>query len=164
MVHCLNEFHIDIACDGNHEFDYDISHTEELAANCNFPWLLGNLIDKNTEDPLGAAKDEVILEKNGIRIGLFGVAEEEWLSILTEDYQGQLDYIDFVKYSEYKAHELRHTKKCDLVIALTHMRSPNDKILCEKVPEIDFVLDGHDHIICTDKVNGVQILKSGENF
>lgn len=75
MVHCLNEFHIDAACYGNHEFDYDISHTEELAMKCNFPWLLGNLIDKRTEDPLGAAKDEVILEKNGLRIGLFGVAE-----------------------------------------------------------------------------------------
>lgn len=92
--------------------------------------MLGNLIDKRTEEPLGSALDEVILVKNGMKIGLFGVAEEDWLSLLTEDYQGQLDYIDFVKYSEYKSDQLRDKHGCDLVIALTHMRVPNDKKLC----------------------------------
>lgn len=74
MVHCLNQLRIDAACYGNHEFDFNIKHTEALAMKCNFPWLLGNLIDKRTKRPLGSAKDEVIIEKNGIKIGLFGVA------------------------------------------------------------------------------------------
>jgi 5'-nucleotidase len=59
---------------------------------------------------------------------------------------------------------LRNVKRCDLVIALTHMRVPNDRILCEKVPELDFDLGGHDHIIFSEKVNSVHILKSGSNF
>jgi len=33
----------------------------------------------------------------------------------------------------------------DCVIALTHMRWPNDVRLAENVPEIDLVLGGHDH-------------------
>lgn len=33
----------------------------------------------------------------------------------------------------------------DIVIALTHMRWPNDEKLAENVPEIDLVLGGHDH-------------------
>lgn len=33
----------------------------------------------------------------------------------------------------------------DLVIALTHMRQPNDILLAQQVPEIDAVLGGHDH-------------------
>lgn len=33
----------------------------------------------------------------------------------------------------------------DLVIALTHMRQPNDVKLAKQVPEIDAVLGGHDH-------------------
>lgn len=44
------------------------------------------------------------------------------------------------------------------------MRVPNDTILCEKVPEIDFALGGHDHIILNTKINGVHLLKSGSNF
>lgn len=48
MVQCLNTYQIDVACYGNHEFDFDIDHTIELAKQCNFPWLLGNLVDLRT--------------------------------------------------------------------------------------------------------------------
>ena len=147
MVHCLNTFGVDVACFGNHEFDFDIDHTIKLSAKCNFPWLLGNLIDLRTEKPLGNGRENVILERDGLRIGVFGVAEEEWLSLLTEDYQGQLEYIDFVKYSRYQTKELRSVYKCNLVIALTHMRVPNDQILAREVPDLDFILGGHDHTL-----------------
>lgn len=35
---------------------------------------------------------------------------------------------------------------CDYVIALTHMRTPNDIRLAENVEEIDLILGGHDHV------------------
>jgi|JI6StandDraft_1071083.scaffolds.fasta_scaffold148974_2 5'-nucleotidase len=53
MVQCLQHFKIDAACFGNHEFDFEIEHTESLARGCCFPWLLGNLIDRRTQEPLG---------------------------------------------------------------------------------------------------------------
>lgn len=37
-------------------------------------------------------------------------------------------------------------KGCDYVIALTHMRTPNDIRLAENVDEIDLILGGHDHV------------------
>ncbi len=40
---------------------------------------------------------------------------------------------------------LRQEEHCDLVIALTHMRAPNDERLARSVAEIDVVLGGHDH-------------------
>jgi 5'-nucleotidase len=43
MVHSLNQLGVDVACYGNHEFDYDYEHTVELATKCNFPWLMGNI-------------------------------------------------------------------------------------------------------------------------
>lgn len=43
-------------------------------------------------------------------------------------------------------------KKCDYVIALTHMRMPNDMKLAQEVPEIDIVLGGHDHNYKYEKV------------
>lgn len=33
----------------------------------------------------------------------------------------------------------------EVVLALTHMRAPNDLLLLQQVPEIDAVLGGHDH-------------------
>ena len=35
---------------------------------------------------------------------------------------------------------------CEYVIALTHMRTPNDIRLAENVPEVDLILGGHDHV------------------
>ena len=34
---------------------------------------------------------------------------------------------------------------CDLVVAVTHMRWPNDRRLAREVPEIQLILGGHDH-------------------
>lgn len=34
MVHCLKKLAIDIACYGNHQFDYPLEHTMELARFC----------------------------------------------------------------------------------------------------------------------------------
>lgn len=35
---------------------------------------------------------------------------------------------------------------CDYVIALTHMRTKNDKKLAESATEVDLILGGHDHV------------------
>jgi 5'-nucleotidase len=43
MAHSLNQLHIDVACFGNHEFDYHYEHTVKMAKKCNFPWLMGNI-------------------------------------------------------------------------------------------------------------------------
>jgi len=38
------------------------------------------------------------------------------------------------------------TQGCELIIALTHMRFPNDERLAENVDGIDIILGGHDHV------------------
>ena len=40
---------------------------------------------------------------------------------------------------------LRTDEKCDIIIALTHMRGPNDERLAREVRGVDLVLGGHDH-------------------
>lgn len=46
---------------------------------------------------------------------------------------------------------------CDYVIALTHMRTPNDIRLAENVDEIDLILGGHDHVYEIQKVSNIPI-------
>lgn len=55
---------------------------------------------------------------------------------------------------------------CDIIVALTHMRCPDDRILAKSVPEIDFILGGHDHSYVTevDPATGVFLIKSGTDF
>lgn len=44
-------------------------------------------------------------------------------------------------------------KGCDYVIALTHMRTKNDKKLAENTTAIDLILGGHDHVYEVQKVS-----------
>lgn len=55
---------------------------------------------------------------------------------------------------------------CDLVIALTHFREPNDVRLAREAEEIDLVLGGHDHHYAAAPVSpsGTWYVKSGTDF
>ena len=86
MVYALNKLGIDCACYGNHEFDFQHDHTLKLAKACNFPWTLGNLIYTPTNQLLGNGEKFIIKERDGMRIGIFGVAGPDWPGILSEQY------------------------------------------------------------------------------
>ncbi len=52
--------------------------------------------------------------------------EKEWLDTLATINPTEVTYTDFVTAGSMLARELREAKGCDYVIALTHMRTPND--------------------------------------
>ena len=43
------------------------------------------------------------------------------------------------------------------MIALTHMRQPNDIKLAENSPRIDLILGGHDHDVQNETVSNLEI-------
>lgn len=51
-----------------------------------------------------------------------------------------------------------------MIIALTHMRSYQDKRLPLAAQNIDIILGGHDHIIMKQFINDIPVLKNGDNF
>lgn len=92
MVEILNRCHIACACLGNHDFGLFYSHFSILKqlypnyihvkdfgldvllthiANSTFPWLLSNVLDADTKNPLGNVKDRLILDFNDIRVSYF---------------------------------------------------------------------------------------------
>lgn len=74
MIKPLNAFKIDLACMGNHDFDYPLTHVQYLKAATNFPWLLSNVVKKNKGTRLEGTEEYKIFEKGGWRIGIFGLA------------------------------------------------------------------------------------------
>ena len=79
-------------------------------------------------------------------IGFIGLAEKEFIDQFPSSFDEELDYIDYVDISKTLIKKLKSEDKCDYIIALTHMRGPNDRKLAREVPEIDLMLGGHDHI------------------
>jgi 5'-nucleotidase len=47
MVPVLNNLGTDVACVGNHDLDFGVKQFRNLAAQCNFPWLLANVTGRN---------------------------------------------------------------------------------------------------------------------
>lgn len=76
MILPLNSLGIDVACLGNHDLDFAEEQALKLQKQTNFPWILSNFFYKGTTDRLLECKEFVILEKFGLKIGIFGLAEK----------------------------------------------------------------------------------------
>ena len=48
--------------------DFGVDTLEDLAAECNFPWLLSNVIDNLTQEPLAKGLVSKIIPRQGISV------------------------------------------------------------------------------------------------
>ncbi|CAL1547871.1 unnamed protein product [Lymnaea stagnalis] len=163
MISVLNELGVAAAVYGNHDFDFGVDHLEDFAEKCNFPWLLSNVKDMVNNEPLARGETHVIIEHAGIKIGIIGLVEVEWIDTLSTLDPEDVTFIDYVESGQNLARIVRQLG-AQLVIALTHMRSPNDERLAENVPDIDIILGGHDHDFEIINVKGKYVVKSGTDF
>ncbi|KAJ8710361.1 hypothetical protein PYW07_009727 [Mythimna separata] len=163
MVPVLNEIGTHCAVFGNHDFDFGLDVLSGLVAQCNFPWLMSNVIDNETGRPLGDGKITHALMCNGHKIGFIGLVEQEWLETLATINPEEVTFLDFVQAGTKLASQLKQ-EGCEYVIALTHMRTPNDIKLAEGCNDIDLILGGHDHVYEVLHINNKYVVKSGTDF
>ena len=107
----------------------------------------------------------MIKSSNGIKIGLIGLAEREWLETINA-LPPNLIYKSASETAKRLIPSLR-AEGAEIVIALTHQREHNDLKLAKNTPEglIDVILGGHDHFYNLECVNGRTIvLRSGTDF
>ncbi|XP_039298682.1 trifunctional nucleotide phosphoesterase protein YfkN isoform X3 [Nilaparvata lugens] len=159
----LNNCNVACAVFGNHEFDFGLEVLSARTAETNFPWLMSNVIDNETGRPLGDGKITHVVDWVGKRLGLIGLVEREWLDTLATINPDEVTFLDFVDVGNKLGDKLKQ-EGCDYVIALTHMRMPNDIRLAENSTHIDLILGGHDHNYDVRKVNDRYIIKSGTDF
>ena len=107
MIKPLNSFGIDLACFGNHDLDYELQHVTELVSKTNFKWLLSNVYDVRTHRRLAEGGQFEIIVRNGVKIGIFSLAEKEWIDTLYPFYKEICEYIQFVQFAEQMVHKLR---------------------------------------------------------
>ena len=164
MAPILNAVGVDIAMAGNHDFDFGEEPLVDVVKESKFPWLLSNCVHKNSSDILAGCKRTHVVEHQGYKIGFMGLIEEDWLETLATLEPEDLQYVDFIDAGRAIAKELRLRNGVDIVVALTHMRLPNDQKLARAVDDIDIILGGHDHSFAAQMLNGVAIIKSGSDF
>ena len=91
-------------------------------------------------------KEATMTNGQTIKIGFMGLAGADWMGTMGVNFTEELQYTDFLEKGREMAIMLKSKPhKCDMIVALTHLRGPSDQALIKSVPEIDFVLGGHDH-------------------
>lgn len=139
---------------------------EALTEKCKFPWLIANILDPALGDgvPLGHAKPtHMMTSSNGIKIGLIGLGEREWLATINS-LPPNLIYKSASATARELVPQLR-AQGAEIIICLSHQREPNDVKLAEQTDGlIDIILGGHDHFYNHQFVNGTHVLRSGTDF
>ncbi|KAJ8115426.1 hypothetical protein OPT61_g2925 [Boeremia exigua] len=167
MVPVLNTIGTDVSCVGNHDLDFGVKQYRYLSSKCKFPWLLANVLDPALGDnvSLGNAQKTVMLtSSNGIKIGVIGLAEREWLDTINA-----LPPDIIYKSASATAKELIPDLKkqgAEIIVCVAHQREPNDNKLAENCGSeyIDLILGGHDHYYAYSLINGTHVLRSGTDF
>lgn len=153
-VELVNALGYDVVTLGNHEFDDGIEHLGRRLAGLKCPVVCSNYDFSQFE--LGKyVKPYVILRRGGLRIGIFGMLTDI-TKVVERTIADRLPKFDDVETADRWASYLKNEKKCDIVIALTHLGIENedfmDPDLVRATRNIDLVVGGHSHTFIKDIV------------
>lgn len=210
LIPVINAMNLDCACLGNHDWDFGYPHLQTLMSQNNFPWLFTNVVNTQGKKDGGVGSwDEDLQDSDGqvagtlrywtttvqgVKVGCIGIVEKEWIATVPSFPDGFL-YRNMAKTALKLSEKLRdpNGEACELIIALTHSRLPNDIDFANEVGAVadadrakhgvDLVLGGHDHIYyvgngCdsytgqdypkgepgTEKDTSAMVVKSGTDF
>ena len=141
----------DLSTIGNHDFDNGIQGLFAQMPHATFEFVSANYDFKNTAMD-GLVKPFKIFNKNGIKVGVFGVGIELNGLVDKKMYQETV-YSDPVEASQEMVRILKKEQKCDIVICLSHLgysykNEPtkiSDLKLAEMTKDIDLIIGGHTH-------------------
>ena len=142
MIHLM---HYDAIAIGNHEFDFGMENLARLMQLAGCPSVCANY--EVTGTPLeGLVKPYIIIERAGLRIGLFGLGAKLEGLVQADKCEGVI-YKDPIATAQDIADTLRENERCDVVLCLSHLGVTNDETLAKSTQGIDAILGGHSHTV-----------------
>lgn len=148
-VRLMNRMQYDAATIGNHEFDFGLENMARIFRMAEFPIVCANY--DFTDTPVeGTVRPYVVLERKGLRIGVFGLSPRLDGLVSKENYRG-VTFSDPIEKAREVAGRLRNEERCDVVVCLSHLGwqitkpDVDDSTLIAATRDIDLVLGGHSH-------------------
>ncbi len=163
----MGQIGFDVTTFGNHEFEFkDSGLTRHLYAAKNSGDKLPEMVSSNIVFPDGdkitkssyelqqamkayGVKDYTILNKGGIKIGVFGLIGKDADNCITTT---EVAFDNIVESSKRVVKKLKQ-EGVDLIICLSHSGTwdkaskSEDEILAKKVSDIDVIVSGHTHTL-----------------
>jgi 5'-nucleotidase len=152
----MSDMGYDVATLGNHDFDNGVQGLVDMLPHADFQWVSANYdVAGSLLEP--HVRPSIIMERGGIRIGIFGLGIDFDGLVLDALHDG-VSYMDPVVTARRQADALREAG-CGLVVCLSHLGHryrgedrPDDVSLAAEVPEIDVILGGHTHTFLDEPV------------
>ena len=146
-VGLMNMMRYDAATIGNHEFDFGMENMARLFRKADFPIVCANY-DFTGTCVEGLVKPYVVIRRNGVKIGVFGLSPKMRGLVSDKNCVG-VKYLDPVKAAQKTADLLKNKEKCDLVVCISHLGwnigGDDDVLMMKNTRNIDIVLGGHSH-------------------
>lgn len=155
-IKMMNLMKYDAMTIGNHEFDFGLDNMARLFRMANFPVVCSNY-DVTGTVLEGLVKPYIILERSGVRIGVFGLAPRMEGLVQADKCEG-IVYNNPIEVGQEMGDFLKLEKNCDVVICLSHLGIRNsygtaDEDLVSKTRNIDVILGGHSHTFMEKPMN-----------
>ena len=147
-VKMMNLMGYDAMTIGNHEFDFGLDNMARLFRMADFPVVCANY-DVTGTVLEGLVKPYVVLNRDGMKIGVFGLSPKMEGLVQADKCEGVV-YNDPIAAAQEVTDRLRAQEGCDVVICLSHLgfRIKNevcDEKLAAETKGIDVILGGHSH-------------------
>ena len=141
----------DAATIGNHDYDNGIDGLYAQLPHAKFDFISANYDFKNTVLDTHV-KPYKIYNKNGIKIGVFGLGIE-LQGLVDKNLYKETVYLDPLEIAQDMSRILKEEQHCDLVICLSHLgyyyknytEKASDINLAKATKNIDLIIGGHTH-------------------
>ncbi|MGV8118996.1 MAG: bifunctional metallophosphatase/5'-nucleotidase [Candidatus Xenobiia bacterium LiM19] len=149
---------------GNHEFDWGTGKLMAMQERAKFPFLAANLIDSRTGRVPQYAQPYIIIEKEGVRIGIVGLTTQNITILQNPSRVKNLHFLPPEEPARKAIEELRR-KGVRIITVLSHLGIDDDKKLAGKVPGITCIIGAHSHTALNKplKVNETVIVQAGSH-
>lgn len=166
----FKEMGLELSAVGNHEFDWGIDKITKWAEEGELTFVVTNIYDIRTNEPVDWAEPFVIIEKMGIKVGFIGLATPETAYKTLKANVVNYEFRDPMEVITEWVPKVKDAG-ADIIIALTHLGSFQDKegnitgeaaALCE-VDGVDGVISAHTHQRVSGLVSGKPLVQAYKN-
>ncbi|AEH36234.1 bifunctional metallophosphatase/5'-nucleotidase [Halopiger xanaduensis] len=162
----LNESPVSYNTIGNHEFDAGPESLRENIAASEFTWVTANVLEAGTDRPF--ASDEGVVryateEIGGVRVGFTGFAPADTPDVTSVG--DDVEVLEPTAAAEAVVADLQD-EGADLIVALSHIASPEAEELAAAVDGIDVVVGDHAAYVADEpaEVNETILSFVGDEF
>ena len=166
----------DAAALGNHEFDWGLDTLRARVSESRFPWLAANVVDEATGSWPGWIRPWVELERDGVRIGVAGVALATTPEVVMAGNTAGLLFLEEAPAIDLAVRELR-ALEVDFVVVVGHVGAacevpgtePEElsqgcdgrmvEIARALSEPVDLFLGGHTHLRNLTEAEGVPLVQ-----